>query len=296
ADADAAIVTSYCPDAAPATELVLDAPAPRRIFYDLDTPVTLERLERGDPVEYLPADGLGGFDLVLSFTGGRALAALREQLGARRVAPLYGSVDAAVHSAAPAIDRYRADLSYLGTWSADRQPALEEFLLAPARLRPRSRFLVAGALYPRELRWPPNVVRYEHLPPGEHAACYSSARLSLNLTRAPMARLGWCPSGRLFEAAACGAPIVSDRWLGLEAFFTPGEEILVARTAFDVMAAIDLPRSVLHRVGRAARERALAEHTAEHRARELLALLGGRSGGAHDGNHSGGGDRQPDPA
>jgi spore maturation protein CgeB len=274
-EADAAIVTSYCSDGREAAGLVLDGAAPVRCFYDLDTPVTLARLEAGEDVEYLPCDGLGGFDLVLSYTGGEALAILRQRLGAGRVAPLYGSVDPAVHRPAEPAPQYRADLSYLGTFAADRQAMLEKLFIAPANRRPRQRFLIGGAQYPADFPWAANIFFVRHLPPAEHAAFYASSRLTLNVTRAAMARMGYCPSGRLFEAAACGAPILSDNWAGLDSFFEPGRDILVAQTTEEALAALDLPDTTLVAMARRARERVLAEHTAERRAAELIAALEG---------------------
>lgn len=273
ADCDAAIVTSYCPDGAIASELVLDSRAPVRVFYDLDAPVTLERLARGERPEYLPRRGFDGFDLVLSYTGGPALDELRVRLGARRAAALYGCVDPRAHHAAPPDPRFAAALSYLGTWAADREAALEALLVEPARRRPDLRFLVAGPLYPADRGWPPNVAYLEHVAPGEHPAFYCSSPITLSVTRGAMARLGHCPSGRLFEAAACGVAVISDPWPGLERFFAPNEEILVAERAEDVLAALDRSRDEIARIGRAARARALSSHTADHRAERLLALL-----------------------
>lgn len=274
-DADVAMVTSYCPDGAAATELVLDSAVPLRAFYDLDTPVTLERLRAGLPVPYIGPAGLGGFDLVLSYTGGAALDALRDRLGARRVAPLYGSVDPAVHSRVPPQPHYHADLSYLGTYAADRQQALQVLLVQAARRLPARRFLIGGAQYPPEFPWSDNIYFVRHLPPAEHPAFYSSSRLTLNVTRAPMAEMGYCPPGRLFEAAACATPVLTDVWAGIEEFFRPGQEILLARTSDDVVAAMNLSDAELARVARAARERTLADHTAHRRAVELVALLEG---------------------
>ena len=271
--ADAGIVTSYCPDAIPAAEIVLASPARVRCFYDLDTGVTLGRLRAGLPVDYIPERGLGDFDLVLSYTGGQALADLKTLLGARHVAPLYGSVNPEVHHPAPAEDRFRADLSYLGTYSPDRQAALEWLFVEPARLRPEMRFLIGGAQYPSDFPWTENIFHIPHVPPAGHAAFYSSSRLTLSVTRAAMAVLGYCPSGRLFEAAACGAPIVSDDWEGLDYFFEPGREILVAHTAAHVLEALALPHEALGRIARAGRERALAAHTAARRALELENIL-----------------------
>lgn len=277
--ADAAIVTSYCPDGRDACELVLGSRARARVFYDLDTPVTLARLAAGEDVPYLPAGGLAGFDLVLSFTGGPALEHLRDRLGARRVAALHGSVDPARHRPVAAAAPWAAACSYLGTWSADRQAALEALFLEPAR-RGRRRFLLGGSMYPPGVRWPPNVARVDHVPPPEHPAFYCSSPLTLNITRGAMARAGFCPSGRLFEAAACGVPVLTDAWPGLEAFFTPGDQILVARTTDEAIAAIELPRDELAAIGRRARARAIEEHSGAARAAQLLALLEPGAAGA----------------
>jgi spore maturation protein CgeB len=270
--ADAAIVTSYCPDGRDACQLVLDSRARARVFYDLDTPVTLARLAAGEDVPYLPADGLAELDLVLSFTGGSALDLLRERLGARRVAPLYGSVDPARHRPVAAVPEWAAACSYLGTWSADRQDALERLFLEPARRSQRT-FVLGGSMYPLDVRWPPNVRRIEHVPPPDHPAFYGSSPLTLSVTRAPMASAGYCPSGRLFEAAACSVPVLTDAWRGLELFFEPGDQILVAGSTEEALAAIELPAGELARIGRRARARAVEEHSGTRRAAQLLALL-----------------------
>lgn len=267
--ADLAMVTSYCPDGVAASALVLDSAARLRAFYDLDTPVTLDRLAAGERPDYLPPEGLGGFDLVLSFTGGAALQRLRTELGARRVAPLYGSVDPEAHRPVAPGDLPRADLSYLGTYAADRQPALERLLVAPARALPARRFVIGGALYPPEFPWAENIWFVRHMPPPQHPAFFAASRLTLNITRRAMAAMGWCPSGRLFEAAACGVPILTDAWAGLEEFYRPGEELLVAHGTEDATAAISLSDAELGRIAAAARARTLAEHTADQRVRTL---------------------------
>lgn len=271
--ADVGMVTSYCPDGVAASRLVLDSNLPVRCFYDMDTPITLERAQRGEAVEYVLPEGLGHFDLVLSYTGGRALTALQAVLGARHVAPLYGSVDPGMHYPVQPKQGYWADFSYLGTYAANRQQALECLFLEPARRLPRRRFVIGGAQYPADFAWTPNLYFVHHLPPAEHPAFYSSSLLTLNVTRGPMAEMGYCPSGRLFEAAACGTPVLSDHWEGLGTFFRIGEEILVARSTEEAIEALSLPTAQLMRIGQAARERALTEHSAEHRAEELVCLL-----------------------
>ena len=267
--ADLGMFTSYCPDGPAAAELILNSQAMIKCFYDLDTPVTLNSLISEEPVAYLPAHGLADFDLVLSYTGGRALTELQSRLGARAVAPLYGSVDPEAHFPVPPLEQYRGILSYLGTFAADRQHALETLFLEPARRMPNDTFQLAGAQYPDSFSSLPNIVFAPHLAPHLHPAFFCSSHATLNITRGVMAQYGYCPSGRLFEAAACGAPILSDGWDGLDMFFTPGEEILRVDTAEDVTQALCLPDSALCTIAKAARERALANHTAEHRVMEL---------------------------
>jgi spore maturation protein CgeB len=244
------------------------------VFYDLDTPVTLAKLQSGEPVPYIGPAGLEGFALVLSFTGGRRLFdQFRSKLGARDIRPLYGHVDADVHRPVPAQAHYSADLSYLGTYSEDRQRALEELFVAPARFRQDLRFLIGGAQYPADFPWSSNIYFVRHLPPSEHAPFFASSRLTLNVTRPAMAEMGWCPSGRLFEAAACGVPLLSDGWTGIEGFFEPGEEIMLAHDAQDTLAALQLGRDELSVMAKRARERTLDQHGSDKRATELVALL-----------------------
>jgi spore maturation protein CgeB len=273
ASADVAMVTSYCPDALPATDVVLGSRATVRAFYDLDTPITLARLRAGEAVPYIGARGLADFDRVLSFTGGPALGELKSRLGARAVAPLYGSVDGELYSPAAPAPRYRTDLSYLGTYAEDRMDSVRELFVEPARRAPERRFLIGGAQYPSDFPRTPNTFFVEHVPPPEHPAFYGSSRATLNVTRRAMAQMGFCPSGRLFEAAACGTAMVSDAWAGIDRFFAPGHEVLLARGAEDVVAALELSDEQLARIGRAARERALVEHSADRRAEQLEALL-----------------------
>ena len=273
--ADVAVVTSYCPDAQAAADLICAASRPVKVFYDLDTPVTLAALRAGGTVDYLPAGGLASFDLVLSFGGGPALAELQQRLGAKRVAALYGSVDPRAYQRTGHAEAYRSDVTYLGTFSSDRQASLDSLFLEPARRRPRLRFLLGGSLYPQDFPWSPNIYYLQHVPPPQHATVYSSCRLTVNVTRGPMAEMGFCPSGRLFEAAACGTPVLSDDWPGLDTFFEPGRDILIARTAEEAIDAVDRPFPELAEIGRRARDRVLECHSADYRARELEQLLAG---------------------
>lgn len=273
AESDVGMVTSYCPDGDVACELVLDSKVPRSVFYDMDTPVTLSRLQRGEAVAYFPARGLHDFDLVLSYTGGLALEELRDKLGAGCVAALYGWVDPEIHHRVPPTAEFAVDLSYLGTYSEDRQAALDRFLIEPARNLSNCYFAIGGAMYPDSRLWPDNIRHFEHVAPPDHSAFYSSCALTLNVTRGSMAAMGYCPSGRLFEAAACGTAVLSDWWPGLDVFFRPGEEILIATSTSDAISAIGQDKAALGRVGMRAKERALGCHTAESRAHRFIRLV-----------------------
>ena len=266
-EADLVVVGSYVPDGVAVGRWVQETAGGVRAFYDIDTPVTLAALSRGE-CGYLVPDLIPGYDLYLSFTGGPTLDLLQDRLGSPMARAFYCLVDESAY--APAEVERPWTLGYLGTWSADRQPVLDELLVEPARSMPDASFVVAGPQYPTDIVWPENVQRIEHLPPAEHAGFYNAQRATLNVTRADMVRAGWSPSVRLFEAAACGVPVVSDWWEGLDHFFTPGSEILVARSAADVvqhLSSVDDERRA--QIGAAARARVLAEHTAQHRADEL---------------------------
>ena len=263
ADADAVIVGSYVPDGVEVAKRVRGVAGGVVAFYDIDTPVTLAKLARGD-FEYLSPDVIPLYDVYLSFTGGPTLRRIEREFGSPAARALYCSVDDAAYRPLDVPKKW--DLTYLGTYSPDRQPTLERLLLEPARRRPDLRFAVAGPQYPADIDWPANVERIEHLPPAGHAQFYSASRMTLNVTRADMIAAGWSPSVRLFEAGACGTPILSDRWDGIETLFVPGEQIVLADTSDEALAALSQPSDAL---GAAARARVLAAHTAAHRAAEL---------------------------
>jgi len=266
-DADLVIVGSYVPDGVAVGEWAITQARGVTAFYDIDTPVTLAKLAQDDH-EYLSPALIPRYDMYLSFTGGPLLEHLQRKYHARRARPLYCSVDPELYFRADTANEY--DLGYLGTYSADRQPPLERLLLEPARRLPRLRFAVAGPQYPQSIEWPPNVRRIEHLPPDEHRRFYNSQRFTLNVTRAAMVSAGYSPSVRLFEAAACGVPVISDLWPGLDEFFTPNEEIFVRGSTEEALHCLaNISEAARLQIGASARRRVLAAHTAMHRAASL---------------------------
>lgn len=265
-DADLVIVGSYVPDGVAVGDWVQREAGGIKAFYDIDTPVTLAKLARDD-CAYLSRAQVPGYDLYLSFTGGPTLRRLEREFGAPRARALYCSFDPQLYHPEPQAMAW--DLGYMGTYSDDRQPTVERFLLEAARRRPQGRFVIAGPQYPDPAAWPGNVAYQPHLPPAQHRRFYNSQRFTLNVTRADMIAAGWSPSVRLFEAAACGTPIISDRWAGIDSLLSPGREIVLAGGTADVLAALDMGEDERLRLAERARARILAEHTAAHRAAEL---------------------------
>ncbi len=267
ADADLVIVGSYVPEGIDLGAWVTRTARGVTAFYDIDTPVTLAKLAAGG-ADYLSTDLVPRYDLYLSFTGGPTLERLEREFGSPCARPLYCSFDPREYFPEPRAARW--DLGYMGTYSADRQPTLSRLLIQPARRWNTGRFAVAGPQYPDTLAWPRNVERIAHLAPHEHRGFYTAQRFTLNVTRADMIAAGHSPSVRLFEAAACATPIISDEWDGLAELFTPDKEILIARSTADAVAILrELPESARQQIGARARVRVLAEHTAAHRAAEL---------------------------
>jgi spore maturation protein CgeB len=268
-EADLVIVGSYVPEGIAIGDLVQQESGGLTAFYDIDTPVTLARLASGS-VDYIAPRQIPRYDLYLSFTGGPTLELLQQSYGSPLARPLYCSVDPQLYYPEP-IDLHW-DLGYLGTYSGDRQPVLANLMLNAATKAPEARFVVAGPQYPESIAWPTNVERVVHLAPSEHRRFYNALRYTLNVTRRDMVKAGYSPSVRLFEAAACGTPIISDTWTGLDRFFTPGEEILLSRNARETLAYLrEIPEEDRREIGARARERVLTAHTALHRAMELEA-------------------------
>jgi spore maturation protein CgeB len=263
--ADAIVIGSFVRDGVALAEKLCGGKSVTA-FYDIDTPVTMANLAKGE-CKYLAPEVMPDFNLYLSFTGGPFLKRIEKRYGLKHAVPLYCSVDEALYR--PLAAKRRWDLSYIGTYSEDRQPALTRLLIETARQRPQMKFAVAGPQYPEGIAWPENVERLEHVPPEDHPAFYAASRFTLNVTRRDMVHAGYSPSVRLFEAGACGCPVLSDVWDGLDTLFAPGREIIICQDAGDVLAALDLPEANRRAVANAYRRRVLAEHTGDHRAREL---------------------------
>lgn len=273
-DADVVVIGSYFPDAIAATSALLEADRAPLVFYDIDTPITIEQLRAHGSAPYLAAEHIPRYAVYLSFTGGPVLRELEERFGARCAVPFYCSVDPELYRPTRALSEFRCDLSYLGTYAEDRQPKLMRLLNQPAAMLPGARFIVAGAQYPKQVQWAPNVERIIHLNPREHPAFYCSSRFILNLTRDSMTAAGYSPSVRLFEASACGAAILTDNWKGLDHFLTPDREVLLPKNPEEVAEILrNFPDEERVRLGLNARERILAQHTASHRAVEFEEML-----------------------
>lgn len=278
-DAGVALAVAHGPDALAAAGLVRDSRAARRVLYDPDAPVSLAALRAGDRPAHLPADGLGGFDLVLASGGGPALDLFRDKAGAAAVAPLYPWIVPEAHKPGVSKRAYLGDLCCIAPEAGAMREGLERFFIDPAQRLTRRRFVLAGTDLPEVASATPNIVTLPDLDPAENADLLASSTLALTLSRDDERSIGWCPSARLLEAAACGAAIVSDRWEGLDSFFEPGREILAAAQTDDVTTAMMLPRNHLADLGQRARTRVLAEHSAERRVQELRGILDLKGGG-----------------
>lgn len=265
-NADLVVVGSYVPEGIAVGEWVTATAKNIRAFYDIDTPVTLANLQAGK-CEYISSELYPRYDLYLSFTGGPTLKYIENNLGSPCARAMYCSVDPSLYFPDPQPPEW--DIAYLGTYAPDRQPMLDELLLKTARLHPQQQFAVAGPQYPDSIEWPGNVQRIHHLPAHEHVRFYNSQKFTLNLTRRDMIRAGYSPSVRLFEAAACGVPILTDEWPGLETIFTPGSEILLVQTSTDVSSYLHMAVEDRLQIAMKARERTLRFHTAFVRAQEL---------------------------
>jgi spore maturation protein CgeB len=266
-EADLVITGSQVPDGIAVGNWVNTIARGATAFYDIDTPVTLEHLAAGR-CEYLDLTLVRRYDLYLSFTGGPILQRIEREFGSPMARALYCSADTGLYR--PHHRTVRWDLGYLGTWSEDRQPALDALLLQAAHKWPEGRFVVGGPLYPETIVWPDNVERTIHLSPQQHPAFYGSQRFTLHVTRPAMRSAGHSPSVRLFEAGACGIPIISDYWPGLESIFEPEREVLISESPEDTLRYLhDISPTSARRIGEAARKRVLRRHSPMNRAEQI---------------------------
>jgi spore maturation protein CgeB len=252
---------------------------PTRIFWDVDAPATLARMEENDSD---PFRGLvPRFDLVLTYGGGDPVIDRYDALGALGCIPVYNALDPVTHHPAPHDDRFGCDLAFLGNRLPDREHRVEEFFLRAATLLPERSFLLGGSGWD-DKPLPANVRGLGHVGTGDHNALNSTPLAVLNVTRDSMVANGWSPATRVFEAAGAGACLITDRWEGIDVFLEPGAEVLVAADGADVARQLaDLTSARAQAIGRAARERVLREHTYRHRAEQVEQVLSPRAASAH---------------
>jgi spore maturation protein CgeB len=254
-----------------AAVLGLQRPETLVVFWDVDAPATLERLERepSDPFRFLVPQ----YDLVLTYGGGEPVVRAYEKLGARACVPVYNALDPSTHYSVPADPRFAGDLGFLGNRLPDREARVEEFFLAAATALPQKRFLLGGSGW-GDKRLSPNVRYVGHVYTRDHNAFNCTPMAVLNVNRESMVRYGFSPPTRVFEAAGAGACLMTDRWEGIELFLEPEQEVIVAESGDQVAERLQaLTSTQAQQMGQAAQRRILAEHTYDHRAAQVELLL-----------------------
>ncbi|MBA3232052.1 MAG: glycosyltransferase [Acidobacteria bacterium] len=258
-----------------AAVLASKAPHTLAVFWDVDAPATLDRLQQNpsDPFHAL----IPRYDLVLTYGGGEPVVEAYTAVGARACVPIYNALDASTHHAVPADSRFAADLGFLGNRLPDREQRVEAFFLAAAERLPLKRFLLGGNGWEGK-PMPPNIRYVGHVYTGDHNAFNCTPRAVLNISRESMARYGFSPATRVFEAAGAAACLITDAWEGIELFLEPGREVLVAEDGDAVAAHVaELDAQTARRIGAAAQRRVLADHTYARRVLQLETLLGERA-------------------
>lgn len=242
-----------------------------KMYWDVDAPATLERLsaDARDPFHA----ALPRFELVLTYGGGRRVTDQYESIGARRCVAIYNALDPDIHYPVPPDPRFQCDLSFLGNRLPDREARVEEFFLRAAALAPGQRFLLGGSGW-ADKPLPPNVSYIGHVYTSDHNALNCSSRAVLNVSRDSMARYGFSPATRVFEAAGAAACLITDEWEGIDSFLRPGTEVLMAETGEDVARIVhELTPDRAHAIGEAGRMRVLSEHTYEQRGKLVQSIL-----------------------
>ncbi|HKT85777.1 MAG TPA: glycosyltransferase [Novosphingobium sp.] len=242
-----------------------------KIYWDVDAAATLDELRQA--AEHPLRRALGGVDLVLTYGGGPPVTSAYRELGAHECIAVYNALDPATHHPAPENPDFAGDLAFLGNRLPDREERVEEFFLRPAGLRPERRFLLGGSGW-EDKSLPANVKRLGHVGTAQHNALNCTPLAVLNIAREAMARVGYSPATRVFEAAGAGACLITDAWEGIEQFLRPDDEVLVARDGVDVAGHLDnLTPHRARAIGEAARRRILSEHTYERRGQQVHAIL-----------------------
>ena len=250
---------------------VLELGARTTVFWDVDAPATLARME-ADEDDSLRAL-VPGYDLVLTYGGGDPVVERYRALGARDCVPVYNALDPETHHPVERDERFACDLAFLGNRLPDREARVEEFFLRAAELAPARTFLLGGSGWD-DRPLPPNVRSLGHVSTRDHNVLNATPLAVLNVSRESMAANGFSPATRVFEAAGAGACLITDAWEGIELFLEPGSEVLVARDGAEVAALVEaLEPELAGAIGDAARRRVLAEHTYAHRAVEVERLL-----------------------
>jgi spore maturation protein CgeB len=255
-----------------AAVLDLRRPDGLAIFWDVDAPATLDRManDPNDPFRALAPR----YDLVFTYGGGEPVVQAYRRFGARECVPIYNALDPTTHHPVPADPRFEADLSFLGNRLPDREARVEEFFLKAAALAPGRRFLLGGNGW-GDKPMPSNVSYLGHVYTRDHNAFNCTPQAVLNISRASMARYGFSPATRVFEAAGAGACLLTDAWEGIELFLEPDWEVLVAESGEEVAGKLqELNPERARQIGEAARRRVLSEHTYAHRAAQVESILG----------------------
>ncbi|RKG59152.1 hypothetical protein D7V80_37515 [Corallococcus sp. CA054B] len=245
------------------------------VFWDVDAPATLERVAKDAHDLFRPL--IPRYDGILTYGGGAPVVNAYRELGAKQCVPIYNALDPDTHHPVAPEPRFAGDLAFLGNRLPDREARVEAFFLRAAEALPRSRMLLGGSGWEDRVV-PANVVRLGHVYTQDHNALNCSARAVLNIHRDSMARFGFSPATRVFEAAGAGACLITDAFEGVEQFLEPGREVLVARSGEEVAEHVArLTPEDARRLGQAALQRVMAEHTYAHRAVEVEAALGYRA-------------------
>ncbi|MDB6057472.1 MAG: hypothetical protein JWO95_1316 [Verrucomicrobiales bacterium] len=255
---------------------VLDLQSPETLvaFWDVDAPATLERVEKNPQDQFLEL--VPKYDLILTYGGGKPVCDAYTAIGARECVPIYNALDPSTHHPVAAEKRFEGDLGFLGNRLPDREKRVEEFFLKVAAMQPDKRFLLGGSGW-QDKPMPANVNYLGHVYTKEHNTFNCTPKAVLNINRDSMARFGFSPPTRVFEAAGAGACLLTDAWIGIESFLEPGSEVLVAESGEEVSEILNaLTPQRARGIGRNALKRVLAEHTYAHRAEEVERVLAGK--------------------